>query len=112
MGYLTRGVSPQHPEMRAMLHLMQAGRAWAKISGPYRVSLHDAPYEPVADIVRWLADGCAQQLVWGSDWPHVMVRGAMPHDADLLDLLGNWVPEAQRRESILVDNPARLYGWA
>ena len=29
----------------------------------------------------------------------------------LLDLLPRWVPEAAVRNRILVDNPARLYGF-
>jgi predicted TIM-barrel fold metal-dependent hydrolase len=34
----------------------------------------------------------------------------MPNDADLADLLLEWVPEALR-EQVLVTNPAKLYGF-
>jgi predicted TIM-barrel fold metal-dependent hydrolase len=40
-----------------------------------------------------------------------MVKGAMPNDGDLCDLLLEWVPDAQTRKQVLVDNPARLYGF-
>jgi predicted TIM-barrel fold metal-dependent hydrolase len=35
----------------------------------------------------------------------------MPNDGDLLDLLNVWAPDAEVRNRILVDNPARLYGF-
>jgi hypothetical protein len=39
-----------------------------------------------------------------------MVKTPMPNDADLADLLLEWVPEALR-EQVLVANPAKLYGF-
>jgi len=51
-------------------------------------------------------------MLWGSDWPHVACKLPMPNDGDLLDLLGDWAPDAAIRRQILVDNPARLYGFA
>ena len=53
----------------------------------------------------------AGRVIWGTDWPHVMMKGAMPNDGDLTDLLLQWVPDAAQREQILVANPARLYGF-
>lgn len=35
----------------------------------------------------------------------------MPNTTDLLDLLVEWVPDETVRCRILVDNPARLYGF-
>jgi len=34
-----------------------------------------------------------------------------PDDADLLDLLLDWAPDEKTRNKILVDNPAKLYGF-
>jgi 2-pyrone-4,6-dicarboxylate lactonase len=50
-------------------------------------------------------------VIWGTDWPHVMVKGAMPNDGDLADLLLDWVPDETLREQVLVRNPAKLYGF-
>jgi predicted TIM-barrel fold metal-dependent hydrolase len=36
---------------------------------------------------------------------------AMPNDGDLADLLLEWVPDEEQRRKVLVDNPARLYGF-
>jgi predicted TIM-barrel fold metal-dependent hydrolase len=35
----------------------------------------------------------------------------MSNDGDLLDLLGHWAPDERLRHLILVENPARLYGF-
>jgi predicted TIM-barrel fold metal-dependent hydrolase len=31
--------------------------------------------------------------------------------ADLIDLLADWAPDPAQRQAVLVDNPARLYGF-
>ncbi len=51
------------------------------------------------------------QLVWGSDWPHPSAK-QNPDDAVLFDLLAKWVPDADVRHRILVENPAKLYGFS
>jgi 2-pyrone-4,6-dicarboxylate lactonase len=42
--------------------------------------------------------------------PHVR-RRSIANDGMLLNLLGEWVSDAEVRRKILVDNPARLYGF-
>lgn len=111
MGYLSRAVNYDHPGMRAMLALLQSGVAWAKVTGPYRIGLEGPLYGTAAKIARWLAKNCMDQLVWGSDWPHVMVKEAMPHDADLLDAVADWMPGKDQQQAIFSNNPARLYQW-
>jgi predicted TIM-barrel fold metal-dependent hydrolase len=51
------------------------------------------------------------RVVWGSDWPHP-TETDKPDDADLLDLILDWAPDDATRTKILVDNPARLYGFS
>jgi D-galactarolactone isomerase len=55
-----------------------------------------------------------ERLVWGSDWPHPseQTKPTLPDDAVLFDLLAQWVPDEAVRNRILVDNPAKLYGFA
>jgi predicted TIM-barrel fold metal-dependent hydrolase len=59
-------------------------------------------------IARMVAER-PDRLVWASDWPHVFVKGAMPHTTDLMDALAEWVPDDETRRRILVDNAAMLY---
>jgi D-galactarolactone isomerase len=51
-------------------------------------------------------------MLWASNWPHPSARKPRPpEDADLLDLLLDWAPDAAARRKILADNPAELYGF-
>ena len=50
-------------------------------------------------------------LVWGGDWPHPRVEGEMPDGGHLLELFQAWTPDKATQQRILVDNPARLYGF-
>jgi len=111
MGYLSRDVPDyRHPGMMSMLALMRSGLAWAKVTAPYRVA--EAPvYRKAGEMLGWLAAECLDRLVWGSDWPHVMVKTRMPHDTDLVDLVAEWVPGQGQQEALFAANAARLYGW-
>lgn len=111
LGYMRPDKGTEDPGFQALLRLMAVGRCWVKLTGPYRISSGDLPYPGVTDIARALAACNPDRLVWGSDWPHVMVTKPMPNDGDLCDLLGDWIPDAETRRKVLVDNPARLYGF-
>ena len=50
-------------------------------------------------------------MVWGSDWPQVALKGAMPNVGDLLDLLADWVPDERLRNGVLTTNARTLYGF-
>ena len=87
------------------------GRCWVKLTGPYRISAGNLPYPGVTPCARALIEAAPGQVIWGTDWPHVMVTKPMPNDGDLCDLLADWIPDEGIRARILVDNPARLYGF-
>ena len=112
LGYVPTRHTVQDPGFQNLLSLAREGKAWVKLTGPYRISQQSSP--PYAD-VQPFADALLRanpaRLLWGSDWPHVMVKGVMPNDADLCDLLGDWVQDANLREKILVINPVLLYGF-
>ena len=40
-----------------------------------------------------------------------MLRGTMPNDADLVDLVARWLPLPAQRQQVLVHNPQALYGF-
>jgi len=111
LGYLSRGRGASDPGFRALLRLLERGRSWVKLTGPYRLTDAPFPYEPVTELAAALLRTAPQRLVWGSDWPHVMLRGTMPNDGGLLDLLCEWIPDPHSRHTVLVDNPARLYDF-
>ena len=109
LGYFRPHRNTNDKGFQGLLRLMQRGRVWTKLTGPYRVSTDPLPYPSVDIFAKHLVQEAPERIVWGSDWPHVMVKGNMPNDGDLLDLLFDWVPDATKREKILVDNAAELY---
>ena len=102
-----RGVDA--PGFQALLRALQGGRTWSKLSAPYRTSRQPFPYSDMAPFAHALVRAAPDRLVFGTDWPHVMLESAMPNDGALTDLLAQWVPDGSTRHRILVSNPERLY---
>lgn len=111
LGYMKGNPGTGDPGFQALLRLMQAGKAWVKLTGPYRISAQPLPHADTIPYAHALIKANAAQVIWGSDWPHVMHKGQMPNDGDLTDLLLDWVPDEKQRGQVLVGNPARLYGF-
>ena len=96
---------------QGLLELLKNERAWVKMTGPYRISNGDLPYVDMRPLNDAVIAANPKRLIWGSDWPHVMVKKQMPHDADLCDLLGDCISDPSLKKSILVDNPYMLYDF-
>lgn len=111
LGYLKTSQGTANAGFQALLRLMQSGKAWVKLTGPYRISTGPFPHRDTIPFAHALLEAAPDRVIWGSDWPHVMVKGAMPNDGDLADLLLDWVPDAALCERVLVANPAKLYGF-
>jgi len=112
MGHMSASKGVDDPGFRSLLSLVKDGGAWVKLSGPYRMTARGhTPYADVAGLARTLIDAAPDRMLWASDWPHPFVQIAMPNDGELLDMLANWAPDPKVRQKILVDNPARLYGF-
>lgn len=112
MGHMACSKGLENPGFQALLRLLADGEAWVKLSGAYRITGEQhPPYNDVTAFAQALVAANAEHCVWGSDWPHPHFSIPMPNDGDLLDLLARWVPDEALRNRILVDNPARLYGF-
>ena len=115
LGYPKSGAGhwTKHAAFADMLRLIDRGRCWIKLTGPYRITgSADVPYDDVDAAAHALVAAAPQRLVWGTDWPHVMKKKPMANDGDMADLLERWIPDAKTRARVLVDNPAELYGFA
>ena len=99
------------PAFKALLRLIARDNCWAKLMGPYFVSDDYPRFGDIAPFAQKMIATAPDRMVWGSDWPHPSAREKMPDDGDLADLLAEWAPDAAQRKKILVDNPARLYGF-
>lgn len=106
MGFVQPGMAA---EAEALVHMVRAG-AWVKLSGLFRLSREGPPHADTWPLLRALVQAAPTRCLWGSDWPHVAFRGAMPCTGDLLDALAGAVPDAATRHAILTTNPQRLYG--
>jgi len=111
----------EQPGFANLIDLVKSGQAYVKISGAYRVSNKAPDYADATPLAKALVAANPDRIVWGTDWPHPngasarsIAEIAMPFPIDdglLLNELGKWVPESATRRKILVDNPARLYGF-
>jgi D-galactarolactone isomerase len=110
-GKFLEPVAPEHPAFRTLLRLLDSGRFSVKLSAPYETSKVGPPlYEDVSVLARALAASHPERCVWASNWPHPN-RPENPSSAAMLDLLLDWAGDDVTRRKILVDNPARIYGY-
>lgn len=94
----------------ALRRLLDGGNTWVKLSGAYMRSTAPA-YADTLVLAQVLVRAAPERLVWGSDWPHTTAAPGTVNDADLVDLLRAWAGSDAAMDRILVDNPARLYGF-
>ena len=113
-------LAESRPGFDDVLALLRAGKAWVKVSGANRVSCAGGGFEDAVPVIRALVEANPARAVWGTDWPHIGPHKAgapervvyMPHDnVSLLRLLAMAVPDAAVRQQVLVNNPAKLYGF-
>jgi D-galactarolactone isomerase len=101
----------EHAAYRVMRTLIDAGRAWVKVSGAYLNTRIGPPtYADATRVAQAFVSAAPERCVWGSDWPHPTPKEP-PDDALLFDLLAEWAPDEATRRRILVANPERLYGF-
>jgi predicted TIM-barrel fold metal-dependent hydrolase len=96
---------------RSLVALLRDGGCWVKLSGAHRLTTNAPGYPEARPFHEALVAANPAQLVWGGDWPHPRIEGAMPDAGALLDLFFEWTPDAATRQRILADNPARLFGF-
>ena len=113
----------EQPGFADLVDVVKSGKAYCKISGAYRSSKLSPDYQDCVPLAQTLIQANADRIVWGTDWPHPdsvtpagkQISDVTPlfqiDDGRLLNQLAVWTPDAAVRKKILVDNPARLYGF-
>jgi D-galactarolactone isomerase len=106
-------VPPNHAAFKTLLRLVERGNCYVKLSAAYETSKAGPPsYADVGALAKALVKAAPDRMLWASNWPHPSApAGRYPDDAGLLDLLLEWAPDDATPRKILVDNPARLYGF-
>jgi 2-pyrone-4,6-dicarboxylate lactonase len=103
LGYMTE---PDPDFERRLLAVLAQGSCWIKLSGAYRVAKH----KPLSSVAAWgkaLVAARPDRLIWGSDWPHL--PDGQRDTGEILNLLADWAPTAEARQTILGDGPNRLF---
>jgi 2-pyrone-4,6-dicarboxylate lactonase len=109
MGRVAAKDGVESPPFRALLELLKNERGWIKVCGSERLS--KPPYTEALPIAAALVKAGGSRVLWGTDFPHPNAS----HEADeaeLVELVPKFAPDAADRQRVLVDNPARLYGFA
>jgi predicted TIM-barrel fold metal-dependent hydrolase len=110
MGRVVAKDGPEQKPFRVLLDFMRNENAWVKICGAERVSSSGPPFADAVPFAQALIAAAPDRILWGTDWPHPNVKH-MPNDGDLVDLIPLMAPDPALQKKILVDNPARLYGF-
>lgn len=112
LGYMPARLGVDHAKYRRFLDLVADGRCWVKLTAPYRITGHrEVPFADVTPFARALVAARPDRIIWGTDWPHPICPIPMPNDGDLVDHLADWIPDVRTQQQVLVENPARLYGF-
>jgi 2-pyrone-4,6-dicarboxylate lactonase len=97
----------EQPPLKALLELAKLENCWIKVCGAERISL--PPYAEAVPIAHAIAQAAPERVLWGTDFPHPNATHEAD-EADLVDLVPQYAPDALTQKRLLVDNPARLYG--
>jgi 2-pyrone-4,6-dicarboxylate lactonase len=117
---LPTGGEAQITGLKVVSSLLATGKVWVKLSAPYRLSKvegrHEAAFQYLSE--QLLAVN-RDRVLWASDWPHTQRENGKTAleeseyrkiTAELLrEQVVRWCPTQELRQSVLVDNPARLY---
>lgn len=93
---------------RELLELARRDNCWVKVCGAERIDF--PPYDKAVPIARAIVEVAPERVMWGTDFPHPNPSHVCD-EADLVDLVPSIAPTAELQRKLLVDNPARLYGF-
>jgi 2-pyrone-4,6-dicarboxylate lactonase len=110
MGRVKAADGLEQRPFKVLLEFMKNENCWVKVCGAERVSSKGPPFADALPFARALIEAAPDRVLWGTDWPHPNVKH-MPNDGDLVDLFARMASEPALQVKILVDNPARLYGF-
>ena len=94
--------------LAALLDIAKLDRCWIKVSGSERIDM--PPYDKAIPIARAIVEASPNRVLWGTDFPHPNSTHEAD-EADLVDLLPKIAPDPAMQKKLLVDNPAKLYGY-
>ena len=101
---------PDGPDMRAFRALLDSrADIWTKVICPDRLDPAGPPWDDFARAVAPLVAAYPDRCLWGTDWPHPNMEGAIPDDGAVVDMIPRIAPGEEAQRKLLIDNPMRLY---
>jgi 2-pyrone-4,6-dicarboxylate lactonase len=109
MGVFPAVLGVKQEGFEEFLRLHAQGRCWVKFTGVYRISkLSD--FSDIAPLAEAFVRNNPDRIVWGTDWPFLSHVHAVTYP-QLMELFQGWVSDSGNQRRILVDNPAKLFGF-
>jgi 2-pyrone-4,6-dicarboxylate lactonase len=108
MGRVPTAIGHDEKPLQALLELTRMEHCWIKVCGAERISM--PPYDEAVPIARAIIEAAPNRVLWGTDFPHQNATHEAD-EADLVDLVPQFVHGAEARRRLLVDNPAKLYDF-
>lgn len=108
------------PAIRLILDLLAKDNWWISLSNGDLRSHLGYPWDDAVEFGRLLYNAAPSRCIWGTDWPHVhrFIRPdqersdyGIDHEFKRVALLERYVPDRRARDQVLVDNPARFFGF-
>ena len=97
--------------VQKVVELLRKGNFWVLLSNGHKISQASFPWHDALPVARAYIEAAPDKVLWASDWPHPLSKTQPPNDGALLDLMFRYAGDEQTARRILVDNPARLFGF-
>jgi 2-pyrone-4,6-dicarboxylate lactonase len=108
MGRVDARLGPDQPNVAALVELIKLEGCWIKVCGAERIA--KPPFDDAVPIAARIVMALPERTLWGTDFPHPNLVHPVD-EADLVDLVPRFAPTPDLQRRLLVDNPARLYGF-
>ena len=110
MARLDASLGINQPLFTKLLRLLEREQIWVKLSGADRLAVRCDSVHAALPFMKALIRQAPEKCVWGLDWPHVNLA-TRRSDYELVALVEEAAPEEQAQRKIMIENPARLYGF-
>jgi 2-pyrone-4,6-dicarboxylate lactonase len=110
MGRVDASLGLDQKPFRELIDLLKNSNIWVKVSGCERSSRQSSPWKDAIPFARKLVEEFPDRTLWGTDWPHPNLK-EIPDDGVMVDNIAQIAPSEKKRNALLVDNPARFYGF-
>jgi predicted TIM-barrel fold metal-dependent hydrolase len=112
MGHVDFARGLEQPACRFILEMLRHQNCWMMASNGNRDSTMESGWDDAVPYGNAFIAAAPDRTIWGTDWPHPQWPKRMMNDAEEVELFYRYVDyDPALIQKILVDNPARLYGF-